>query len=78
MESQEAINDCGGVAVFQQNVSDGIQGLVTLAARHDKNTEAARLACDSRSCVLVLIVVTAAQTLVGNSSHRIRRPTPPI
>jgi len=60
VESQEAINDCGDAAVFQQNDSDGIQGLVTLAARLDKNTEAASLAGNSGSCTFKLIEVTAA------------------
>jgi len=78
VESHEAINGTGPAAVFQQDVSNRIQGFVTLAAGLDENAESASLAGDSGSCTFKLIGVATTQTLVRNLGHRFRRPTTPI
>jgi len=66
VESHEAINGTGAAAVFQQDVSNGVQGFVTLTTRLDENAKSASLAGDSGSSAFKLIGVATTQTLVRN------------
>tara|TARA_A100001037_G_scaffold127457_1_gene115414 strand:- start:3287 stop:3481 length:195 start_codon:yes stop_codon:yes gene_type:complete len=60
VESHEGIEKGENAEVFQQDVSDRVQGFVALPMWLDENTEATCLASNSRSCSFELIYVSTS------------------